>query len=52
MERWDSELFLERLKAGKFDDHLFEAISQLSSEELGEVAEILREEERTKARVN
>ena len=52
MEHWNSEFFVERLKMGEFDDHLFEAIAQLSTAELKEVAEALMEEGRLKTRVN
>jgi hypothetical protein len=43
---------VERLKMGEFDDRLFEALGQLSTEELTEVAEALMEEEQWKARIN
>jgi len=52
MEHWNSEFFMERLKMGEFDDHLFETLGQLSTEELKEVADALLEEERLNARIN
>ena len=52
MEHWNSEFFMERLKMGEFDDHLFETPGQLSTEEFKEVADALLEEERLNARIN
>lgn len=52
MEHSNSEYFMERLKTGEFDDHLFEALGQLSTEELQEVADALMDEEREKARIH
>jgi len=51
-EPWNSEYFMERVKRGEFDDDLFEALGQLSTEELQEIADVLLEEGRLKARIN
>ncbi len=44
MEDWNPEYFVEHLKMGDFDDNLYEAIAQLSAEQLREVADALMEQ--------
>ncbi len=44
MEDWISQDFIPRLRKGEFDEHLLETIASLSTEELAEVAQALREE--------
>jgi len=52
MEHWSSEYFVERLKTGDFDYHLFEVLGKLTGEQLAEVTSALLDEQQWELRVN